>query len=127
MFSKEPLTPAVADGDSAWAQAVDWAILATIQAEEFGITSENVGTFTTTEDLGILRFLGLEVPGDEGAAVLDPGLGLPTDFALQIVTQVGNYGEIFERTIGAGSPLKISRGLNQLWTKGGLQYSPPIR
>ena len=81
MFSKEPLAPAVADGDSQWAQVVEWAIFATIQAEEFGITSENVDTFTTSEDPSILRFLGLEVPGEDGAAVLDPGLGLPTDFA----------------------------------------------
>jgi general L-amino acid transport system substrate-binding protein len=124
VFSKEPLAPAVADGDSEWAQAVNWAILATIQAEELGITSENVDTFSTTEDVNIQRFLGLEVEGDDGAAVLDPGLGLPSDFALQVVTQVGNYGEIFDRHL---TPLGLERGVNALWTDGGLLYSPPYR
>ena len=124
VFSKEPLAPAVADGDAQWAQIVNWAVLATIQAEEFGITSENVDTFAGTDDIGILRFLGLEVPGDEGAAVLDPGLGLPTDFAFQIVSQVGNYGEIFDRHL---TPLGLDRGLNSLWTDGGLLYAPPYR
>jgi general L-amino acid transport system substrate-binding protein len=124
VFSKEPLGPAVADGDTEWAQAVNWAILATIQAEEFGIDSSNVDTFSSTEDVTIQRFLGLEVEGDDGAAVLDPGLGLPTDFALQVVTQVGNYGEIFEEHL---APLGLERGLNSLWTDGGLLYSPPYR
>jgi general L-amino acid transport system substrate-binding protein len=124
VFSKEPLAPAVADGDSEWAQAVEWAILATIQAEEFGITSENIDTFTTSEDPSILRFLGLEAPTEDGAAVLDPGLGLPTDFAAQVVRQVGNYGEIFERHL---TPLGLERGVNALWTDGGLMYAPPYR
>jgi general L-amino acid transport system substrate-binding protein len=124
VFSKEPLAPAVADGDTEWAQAVNWVVLATIQAEELGITSENVDTFSTTEDVNILRFLGLEVPGDDGAAVLDPGLGLPTDFAMQVVSQVGNYGEIFDRHL---TPLGLERGVNALWTDGGLMYAPPYR
>jgi general L-amino acid transport system substrate-binding protein len=124
VFSKEPLAPAVPDGDTEWAQAVNWAVLATIQAEEFGIDSTNVDTFATTEDIGILRFLGLEVPGDDGAAVLDPGLGLPTDFAFQVVSQVGNYGEIFAEHL---APLGLERGLNSLWTDGGLLYAPPYR
>ncbi|HZI46114.1 MAG TPA: amino acid ABC transporter substrate-binding protein [Ilumatobacter sp.] len=124
VFSKEPLAPAVADGDSQWAQVVNWVILATIQAEEFGITSENVQDFTTSEDGRILAFLGLEVPGEDGAAVLDPGLGLPVDFAMQIVTQVGNYGEIFDRHL---TPLGLERGVNALWTDGGLMYAPPYR
>jgi general L-amino acid transport system substrate-binding protein len=124
VFSKEPLAPAVADGDTQWAQAVKWIILATIQAEEFGITSENVQDFTTSEDPRILAFLGLEVPGDDGAAVLDPGLGLPPDFAMQVVTQVGNYGEIFDRHL---TPLGLERGVNALWTDGGLMYAPPYR
>jgi general L-amino acid transport system substrate-binding protein len=124
VFSKEPLAPAVADGDSEWAQAVEWAILATIQAEEFGITSENIDTFNTSEDASILRFLGLEAPTDDGSAVLDPGLGLPTDFAAQVVRQVGNYGEIFERHL---APLGLDRGVNALWTDGGLMYAPPYR
>jgi general L-amino acid transport system substrate-binding protein len=121
VFSKEPLGPAVADGDSRWAQAVNWAILATITAEELGITSENVDTFATTDDVTIQRFLGQAV---EGEAVLDPGLGLPTDFAYQVVSQVGNYGEIFERHL---APLGLERGVNALWSDGGLIYSPPYR
>ena len=124
VFSKEPLAPLVSDGDSQWAQAVEWAIFATIQAEEYGITSENIDTFADTDDIGIQRFLGLEVEGDDGAAVLDPGLGLPTDFAFQVVSQVGNYAEIFEEHL---TPLGLERGLNSLWTDGGLLYPPPYR
>jgi general L-amino acid transport system substrate-binding protein len=121
VFSKEPLAPAVADGDTEWAQVVNWAILATIQAEEFGIDSTNVDSFLDTEDIGIQRFLGLAVEGD---AVLDPGLGLPGDFAYQIVSQVGNYAEIFERHL---TPLGLERGVNSLWTEGGILYAPPYR
>jgi general L-amino acid transport system substrate-binding protein len=121
VFSKEPLAPAVADGDTEWAQALNWAIYATIQAEEFGITSENVDTFLETEDPNIQRFLGLVVEGD---AVLDAGLGLPDDFAYQVVKQVGNYGEIFEANL---APLGLERGVNALWTDGGLIYAPPYR
>jgi general L-amino acid transport system substrate-binding protein len=121
VFSKEPLAPAVRDGDWRWAQAVQWAILATIQAEEFGITSENVDEMRdTSEDPSIQQFLGVEVDG----TTLDPGLGLPTDFAYEIVSQVGNYGEIYERHIG---PLGLERGQNDLWTEGGLLYAPPYR
>jgi general L-amino acid transport system substrate-binding protein len=125
VFSKEPLAPAVLDGDTKWAQVVNWAILATIQAEEFGITSANVDSIrSSTEDVSILRFLGADVPTSDGAAVLDPGLGLPTDFAYQIVKQVGNYGEIFERHL---TPLGLERGVNALWTDGGIMYAPPYR
>ena len=124
VFSKEPLAPLVSDGDSQWAQAVEWAIFATIQAEEFGITSENIDTFSGTDDIGIQRFLGLEVEGDDGAAVLDPGLDLPTDFAAQVVSQVGNYAEIFDAHL---APLGLERGVNALWTDGGLMYAPPYR
>jgi general L-amino acid transport system substrate-binding protein len=125
VFSKEPLAPAVRDGDTAWAQAVNWAILATIQAEEFGITQANVDDILgSTEDINILRFLGAEFETDSGTTVLDPGLGLPTDFAYQVVKQVGNYGEIFERHL---TPLGLERGVNSLWTDGGLLYAPPYR
>jgi general L-amino acid transport system substrate-binding protein len=124
VFSKEPLAPAVVDGDSRWAQAVDWAVFSTIQAEEFGITSENVEGFDAGDDVNVQRFLGLEVEGDDGAAPLDPGLGLAPDYAVQVVSQVGNYAEIFESNLG---PLEIPRGLNALWTDGGLQYAPPYR
>jgi len=86
-----------------------------------GITSENVDTFADTTDVNIQRFLGLEV---EGEGVLDPGLGLPADFGFQVVKQVGNYGEIFDEHL---APLGLERGVNALWTDGGLMYSPPYR
>ncbi len=121
VFSKEPLAPAVSDGDSRWAQAVNWAVFATIQAEEYGITSENVDSFLTNEDPNIVQFLGGE---NADGTVLDPGLGLPPDFAYQVIKQVGNYGEIFERNL---APLGLERGVNALWTEGGLQYAPPYR
>jgi general L-amino acid transport system substrate-binding protein len=124
VFSKEPLAPAVADGDSEWAQAVEWAIFSTIQAEEFGIDSTNVEGFDAGDDPNLQRFLGLEVASDEGAAVLDPGLGLAPDFAVQVVSQVGNYAEIFEEHL---APLGLERGVNALWTDGGLLYAPPYR
>ncbi|MEK9602299.1 MAG: amino acid ABC transporter substrate-binding protein [Pontimonas sp.] len=124
VFSKEPLGPAVLDGDTQWAQAVNWAIFATIQAEEFGITSANVDSFLASEDVTIQRFLGVEIETDEGSSALDPGLGLPTDFAYQVVSQVGNYGEIFERHL---APLGLERGVNALWSDGGLMYAPPYR
>jgi general L-amino acid transport system substrate-binding protein len=124
VFSKEPLAPAVRDGDSAWAQAVDWAVLATIQAEELGITSANVDDMLESDNPTIRTFLGVEVDG----TVLDPGLGLPTDFNYQVVKQVGNYGEIYDRHL---TPLGLDRalngGLNQQWLDGGLLYAPPYR
>ncbi len=120
VFSKEPLAPAVRDGDSSWAQAVNWAIFATIQAEEFGITQSTVDDFLTSEDPNIQKFLGVEVDG----AVLDPGLGLPADFAYQVISQVGNYGEIFERHL---TPLGLERGVNSLWNDGGVLYAPPYK
>ena len=129
-MSKEPLGPAVRDGDSKWADAVDWAILATIQAEEFGITSQNVEQMTTeSEDPNILRFLGQPVAAEEGEepAPFDPGLGLEPDFVVTVIRDVGNYGEIFERNLGAQSPLQLERDFNALWTDGGLHYAPPYR
>jgi general L-amino acid transport system substrate-binding protein len=121
VFSKEPLAPAVPDGDSRWAQAVDWAIYATIQAEEFGIDSTNIDTFAGTTDPSIQGFLGEEVAGE---AVLDPGLGLAPDYAVAVVSQVGNYAEIFDTHL---TPLGFERRLNALWSDGGLQYAPPYR
>ena len=126
-FSKEPLGPAVLDGDSQWAQVVDWIVLATMQAEEFGIDSTNVGTFADTEDTNIRNFLGLPVETDAGTAPFDPGLGLATDFAAQVIGQVGNYAEIYDRNVGPGTPLGLERGVNALWTNGGLHYPPPYR
>jgi general L-amino acid transport system substrate-binding protein len=125
-FSKEPLGPVVADGDSQWAQAVNWVVLATIQAEEWGLTSADVASYDG-DDAAIRRFLGLEIETDEGTAVFDPGLGLPTDYAAQVISQVGNYGEIFDRNVGPDTALGLTRGVNALWTDGGLLYSPPYR
>jgi general L-amino acid transport system substrate-binding protein len=122
VFSKEPLAPAVLDGDSRWADAVNWAIFATIQAEEFGVTSENAADMAAGDDPQIAAFLG--APNADGT-VVDPGLGLAPDFALQVVSQVGNYGEIFDRTLT--QTIGIERGINALWTDGGLQYAPPYR
>jgi general L-amino acid transport system substrate-binding protein len=120
-FSKEPLTPGVRDGDDQWAQAVQWAVFATIQAEELGLTQASVdGERESSTDPNVQAFLGNEVEG----AVLDPGLGLPADFAYQVVSQVGNYGEIYDRHI---TPLGLDRGTNALWTEGGLLYAPPYR
>jgi general L-amino acid transport system substrate-binding protein len=120
-MSKEPLGPVVRDGDDDWADAVNWAIYATIQAEEFGLTSDNVGQ--GSDDPEIQRFLGEAVEGEP----FDAGLGLPDDFAVQIVTQVGNYGEIYDRNVGPGSALELPRDFNALWTDGGLQFAPPYR
>ncbi|BBA78893.1 extracellular solute-binding protein [cyanobacterium endosymbiont of Rhopalodia gibberula] len=117
-MSKEPLSPVVADGDSNWFDAVKWITFATMQAEEFGLMSENIGTFESSEDPNIRRFLGLD---DK----LGEDMGLPNNFAFRIIKHVGNYGEIYERNIG--QPLKLDRGLNKLWTDGGLLYSPPFR
>lgn len=125
VFSKQPLAPAVLDGDTAWAQAVNWAVMATIQAEEFGITSANVDDFLDSEDINIRRFLGQEFEDDDGnTTTFDSGLGLPVDFAYQVISQVGNYGEIFDEHL---APLGLERGLNALWTDGGLMYAMPYR
>ena len=124
VFSKEPLTPAVIDGDSRWYDAVNWAILATVQAEEYEVTSENAADLAAGDNPAVVAFLG---GANADGTVVDPGLGLAPDFALQVVTQVGNYGEIYEEHI---APLGLERGLNALWSAdepGGLQYAPPYR
>lgn len=108
------------DGQTAWAQVVNWAVFATIQAEEHGITSANVDDFLTSDNPAILRFLGVEVDG----ATFDPGLGLPVDFNYQIISQVGNYAEIYEAHI---TPLGLPRGQNELWLNGGQLYAPPFK
>jgi len=120
-YSKEPLGPAVSDGNDALGQAVNWAVFAAIQAEEFGITSANVDKIRdSSEDPNVRRFLGVEEEG----GVFEAGLGLPADFAYQVIKQVGNYGEIFDRNV---KPLGLDRGANALWTDGGLIYAPPYR
>jgi len=122
IMSKEPLGPAVRDGDDDWADAVNWAIYATILAEELEVTSENVES-ADTENPDVARLLGQPVEGEP----FDPGLGLEADFAVTVIRDVGNYGEIFARNIGEDSPLALERGLNALWTDDGLQYAPPFR
>jgi general L-amino acid transport system substrate-binding protein len=107
---------------------IDWVIISTIQAEEFGITSENVGTFADTEDAGIRRFLGLEITDDDGnTSIFDAGLGLEPGFAAAVIGAVGNYGEIYDRNVGPDTALGLERGVNALWTDGGLLYAPPYR
>jgi general L-amino acid transport system substrate-binding protein len=120
IISKEPLAPAVRHGDDQWRDIVDFSVLAMIQAEEYGITSQNVDEMLKSTNPGIQRFLGV-IPGN-GAA-----LGLDEKWAYNIVKQVGNYGEVFERNVGTNTPLGIERGLNALWTHGGLMYSPPFK
>ncbi|CAD5108503.1 amino acid ABC transporter substrate-binding protein [Zestomonas carbonaria] len=121
VISKEPLGPAVRQGDEEWFDIVRWSLFAMINAEELGIDSKNVEeTAKTTKNPDVARLLGAE--GDFGK-----DLKLPKDWAVQIVKQVGNYAEIFDRNVGAGSELKIERGLNALWNTGGLQYAPPVR
>jgi general L-amino acid transport system substrate-binding protein len=125
VISKEPLGPAVRAGDSEWFDAVRWAVIVTVQAEEWDITSDNIDDFMDSDDPDILRFLGQ--PDPEEGTVGDPGLGLDTDFAVNVITQVGNYGEIFERNVGPDTPLGLNRNLNDLYTEGGLLYAPPYR
>ena len=121
VISKEPLGPAVRQGDDEWFKIVRWTLFAMLNAEELGVDSQNVvETAKTTKNPDIARLLGTE--GEFGK-----DLKLPKDWAVQIVKQVGNYGESFERNVGSGSALKIERGLNALWNKGGLQYAPPVR
>jgi len=119
-ISKEPYGPAVRNGDAGWFSIVRWTSMALIAAEELGISSGNVDSMKDSPAHDVRRFLGVEA--DLGAP-----MGLARDWAYQIVRQVGNYGEIFERTLGQASNMKLERGLNNLWTKGGLMYAAPLR
>ena len=121
IISKEPLGPATRHGDDQWSDIVTWVLNATVTAEEKGVTSANVDDMkANSKDPEVLRLLGVE--GNQGAE-----LGLSADWAYNIIKSVGNYGEIFERNIGVNTPIGLARGLNALWTDGGLQYSPPFR
>ena len=120
VLSKEPLAPAVTNGDSRWYDVVKWSIYALINAEELGINSKNLADFEKSNDPDIKRFLGKE-------GNLGEGLGLTNDFAVRIVKHVGNYGEVYNRYLGPGTPFNLPRGQNNLWNKGGLLYSPPFR
>ncbi|MGB3403348.1 MAG: amino acid ABC transporter substrate-binding protein [Microcoleaceae cyanobacterium] len=120
-MSKEPLGPVTINNDSPWFDTVKWVTFALIEAEELGINQANVEQLkTTSEDPTIRRFVGAE--GDLGE-----GLGLSNEFAANIVKHVGNYGEVYERNLGAGSQFNLPRGQNDLWTNGGLLYAPPLR
>src|SRR6201999_272424 len=120
IISKEPLGPLVRHGDDQWFDVVKWTLYTMLNAEELGVTSRNVDDAMKSNQPEIRRLLGVE--GNFGEQ-----LGLTKDWAVRIVKQVGNYGEVFERNVGTGSKLGISRGINRLWTKGGIQYAPPIR
>ena len=120
IISKEPLAPAVRHGDNQFADIVRWSQYAMIEAEEYDITSKNVDEMLKSENPSIKRILGV-TPG------MGKALGVDEKWVYNIIKQVGNYGESFERNVGKDTPLKIERGLNALWSKGGLQYAPPIR
>lgn len=120
VISKEPLGPVVRQGDDQWFNIVKWSLFAQLNAEELGVTSENVEEMKGSDNPSIKRLVGTE--GDMGEK-----LGLSADWAANIVAQVGNYGEMFERNVGMDSPLQIGRGQNALWNAGGFQYAPPIR
>ncbi|MGP1679837.1 MAG: amino acid ABC transporter substrate-binding protein [Burkholderiales bacterium] len=119
VISKEPLGPSVRQGDAEWFNIVRWSLFAMLDAEELGVNSKNVDQMKSSNNPEVKRLLGVDV--------IKHGLGVPDDWAYKIVKEVGNYAEIFDRNVGAGSPLKIARGLNALWNKGGMQYAPPIR
>jgi general L-amino acid transport system substrate-binding protein len=120
VISKEPLAPAVRDGDEEWFDVVKWTVYAMIGAEEKGITSANVDEALKSDDPDVKRMLGVS-PG------LGKALHLDEKWAYNVIKQVGNYGEIFERNVGKQTPLKLDRGLNNLWTQGGLMYAMPFR
>ncbi|MGD9740468.1 MAG: amino acid ABC transporter substrate-binding protein [Bauldia sp.] len=121
VISKEPLGPVVRQGDEQWLNIVKWTHFALLDAEELGVTQANVGEMLASPNPEIQRLLG------QNGATFGEMIGLENDWATQIITHVGNYGEIFDRNVGAGSPLGIERGLNALWTNGGIQYGMPIR
>jgi general L-amino acid transport system substrate-binding protein len=120
VFGKDPMGPAVRQGDPQWRDIVAWTVYAMIQAEESGITSKNVDEMKASGDPDVQRLLG--VKEDLGAT-----LGLDKEWAYRIIKQVGNYGEVFDRNVGKDSPLKMVRGINDQWTKGGLMYAIPFK
>jgi len=120
VISSEPLAPAVAKGNTNWNNVVTWVVYALIKAEELGINSQNVDQLANSNDPDIKRFLGKE-------GNLGEGLGLSNDFAARIIKHVGNYAEVYDRNLGPKTKFNLARGQNQLWSKGGLLYSPPFR
>lgn len=120
IISKEPLSPAVRQGDDRWFKIVQWTHFVMLNAEELGVTSKTIEQAMNSDNPEIRRLVGLD-----GSAGTD--IGLASDWAARIIRLVGNYDEVFERNVGTGSKLGIPRGINQLWTHGGIQYAPPIR
>ena len=120
IISKEPLAPVVRHGDDQWYDIVNWTVMALIQAEEFGITSQNVDEMLKSTNPEIQRFLGV-TPG------MGKALGVDEKWVYNIIKQVGNYGEIFDRNVGPNTPLKLERGLNAQWNQGGIMYAAPFR
>jgi general L-amino acid transport system substrate-binding protein len=120
VISKEPLGQVVRQGDEPLHNVLRWTVFAMIAAEEFGITSRNVAAKAKSTDLEVRRLLGV-VPGNGKA------LGLDEAWAARVIEAVGNYGEMFERNVGSRSPIQLERGLNRLWSDGGLMYAPPLR
>ena len=120
IISKEPLGPVVRQGDDQWFNIVKWVVYALVNAEELGINQANVDEMKGSNSPSVKRLLGSE--GDYGTK-----LGLDNDWAVKAVKAIGNYGEIFERNVGPNTPLKLARGVNALWTKGGIMYAPPVR
>jgi general L-amino acid transport system substrate-binding protein len=120
VISKEPLAPAIREDDPAWANIVRWTVYALITAEELGVTQTNLEEQRKSADPNIQRLLGI-TPG------IGKALGLDDAWIARVIAAVGNYGEIFERHLGGGSAYKIERGLNALWSQGGLMYAPPLR
>jgi general L-amino acid transport system substrate-binding protein len=120
IISKEPLGPFVRFGDDRWLNIVKWTHYAMVSAEEFGVNSQTVGDALKSTKPDVKRLMGTE--GNYGEQ-----MGLTKDWAVRIVRHVGNYGEVFERNVGTGSKLAIPRGINSLWSNGGIQYAPPIR
>jgi general L-amino acid transport system substrate-binding protein len=122
LISKEPLGPVVRQGDWEFFAIVKWVLFAMVEAEEYGVSRANVDQMKSSPNPAVKRLLGVDAKNDMGKL-----LGLKADWAYQIIKQVGNYGDIYDRNVGPKTPLKLERGLNALWSKGGLQYAPPIR
>jgi general L-amino acid transport system substrate-binding protein len=120
VISKEPLGPVVRQGDDEWFNIVKWMLFAMLNAEELGVSSQNVDSMKESKDPNIRRLLGV-------SGVKGEWMGLPDDWSYNVIKLVGNYSEVFERNVGKDSPLQISRGLNALWKDGGIQYAPPLR
>jgi general L-amino acid transport system substrate-binding protein len=119
-LSKEPLAPAVADGDSQWQDTVKWVIYGLLEAEELGVTQANLDQQLKSADPTVKRLLGTE-------GTLGKDMGLTNDFIARMIRHVGNYGEIYDRNLGPKTPMNLPRGQNRLWRDGGLMYAPPIR